>query len=133
MNPLYPEMGQMPQGMGQMPQDMGMAQNQAAAPRSPQGGGGGMSQGDQARLTQWQSQFQNAQRMAQEPKRPTETPEQFQMRQRAAYEQLRQLQARKPTGYSPSQGRMQEGQPAQPKQNASGLYDYIAKMLGGGQ
>lgn len=54
-------------------------------------------------MVQWNMRFENAQRIATEPRRAQETPEQFQMRQRAAYEQLRQLQMSKPTPSAPKQ------------------------------
>jgi hypothetical protein len=90
----------------------------------------------QARLMQWQARFENAQRMMQSPRRPEESPEQFQMRQRAAAEQMSQLQMSKPTGYNAIE-KGKGGQPAAPPKpqgrGLSGIYDYIASAMGGGQ
>lgn len=87
-------------------------------------------------MVQWQARFDNAQRMATEPRRPDESPEAFNQRQQAAYKQLRRLQSVKPTGPGSSQGQMAQGappkQPASRPQGNEGLYGYIARMLRGG-
>ncbi|MFC0686466.1 hypothetical protein [Novosphingobium clariflavum] len=93
------------------------------------------------RLNQWQYRFDAVNRALSEGKRQGESAADYQTRQQQLVQALRELQTNKPTGSASTGG--PQGQPNQPtpqqqQQQApasggmlGGLYDYIARAMGG--
>lgn len=84
-------------------------------------------------MVQWQQRYTAARASAEAPKRPDESVQDYQQRQRGAYEALRQLQMAKPTPPAPK-GRPMPGKTAQQPSASSGsggIFSYIGEVLKG--
>lgn len=79
------------------------------------------------RMVQWQMRFDTVQRALSEPRRPGETPQQYDVRRTAAANALRQLQTSKPVPQPAPVARPQGGGGGM----LDGLYGYITGHLPG--